>query len=142
MWVTGRRCIKESKEKGEKGEKMFILNLENMLYIALLIGGVLAGGFIAFKAATKTALIDLKNETINAYQQRLEAVEGRINELEKENLRNKNIIETIQSALKQKGIIVTIDGDLVTIQADGATSSSMRRRPGQQKQKPDEEKKI
>jgi uncharacterized protein YlxW (UPF0749 family) len=97
-----------------------ILTLINALW--LICGTV--GGFFAFRHAVKTKVIELQHETIELLQAQIEALEHKTDSLKEENTRQALIIETIQSALKQKGMIVTIDGDLVTItDAQGGRSS-------------------
>lgn len=57
---------------------------------------------------------------------RIDLLEGRVNDLDRENYSLKQTLETVKEALKQRGMIVTIDGDLVTI-SDDQGNHSMRR---------------
>lgn len=99
-----------------------------------LIGGFAAllgifgfiGGLFAFRNGRQTQLSKFQESTNTALKQRIEALEGKISDLEKENAVQRHIIGTITSALKQRGMIVTIDGDMVTI--SDKTSSTHRRR--------------
>ncbi len=82
----------------------------------------LIGGFFAFRNGKRVELVKLQKETIEALQQRTGSLEQKIGDLEKENHLQRHIIDTIISALKQRGMAVTIDGDMVTI-ADSSSSS-------------------
>ena len=52
---------------------------------------------------------------INALESEINALKDRLGELEKENARLTHVIATIRSALKRRGLIVSVDGELVSI---------------------------
>lgn len=83
----------------------------------------LIGGFFAFRNGKRTELVKLQRETIEALQQRTTSLEQKIGDLEKENHLQQHIIDTIISALKTRGMAVTIDGDMVTIADESGASS-------------------
>lgn len=107
---------------------MDISQFGNLLNTVLILAALIAG-VLAVRDARKTKVDGLKDETIKILNQKIDAVEGRLKDLERENDTQRYIIETIKAALKQKGMLVTIDGDLVTI-TDSKGSSVMRRRMG------------
>jgi FtsZ-binding cell division protein ZapB len=74
------------------------------------------GGVIALLQSRNKGISSIKDETILALQQQVEAIKSRQDSLEKENERLKQIIETIQSALKARGVHITIDGEVVIIE--------------------------
>jgi cell division protein FtsB len=91
---------------------MAALSLINLIItIALIIGGVAAyrHGF------TRTAN-EVQARVISALQSEIQALHDRIGALEKENTRLSYTLTTMCHALKQRGIHVTIDGDIVSIQ--------------------------
>lgn len=96
-------------------ESLSLLNL--MITICLIIGGIAAyrHGF------TRTAN-EVQGRVISALQSEIQALHDRINALEKENSRLSHTITTICSALKQRGIHIAIDGDMVSIH-DGTSGS-------------------
>lgn len=101
-----------------------ILTIFNLIF---LVGGA-TGSFFAFKSARKAKTIEIQSQTIDALQQQIDAIKLKVEGLKEENTRQALIIEIIQSALKQKGIIVSIDGELVTFTfADGSASSTRKR---------------
>lgn len=83
----------------------------------------LIGGFFAFRNGKRTELVKLQRETIEALQQRTASLEQKIGDLEKENHLQQHIIDTIISALKTRGMAVTVDGDMVTIADESGASS-------------------
>ncbi len=69
-----------------------------------------------------------QEDTNKIQKNRIDVLEGRIADLEKQNIVQQHIIDTITSALKQKGMVVTVDGDMVTIaDKSGATIHHKRR---------------
>lgn len=91
-------------------------------------------GYIAVRNIKRDAIIAVQEKTIVAYTQQNEVLQGQIDtlkenilDLKKENVYQQHIVETIQEALKKRGMIVTIDGDLVTITDAKGSSSTMRR---------------
>lgn len=88
---------------------------------------VLIGGFLAVRNGKRAELVKFQRETIEALQQRIETLEGKISDFEKENVIQRHIIDTITLALKKRGMVITIDGDMVTIE-DKSGSSTHRKR--------------
>lgn len=95
-----------------------------VLLIALALGAI-----FAFRSGKKQAVVNIQRETIDAQNQRIDALAGKVKDLEKENEHLKFIIQTIQAALQAQGIAVTIAGDLVTIRDQSGNVSSMLRKP-------------
>jgi hypothetical protein len=87
-----------------------------VLAIATVIGGIMAyrHGF------TKTAN-EVQERVIHALQTELTTLQDRLTELEKANTRLHQVIATICSALKKRGIAVTIEGDMVNISDQSGT---------------------
>jgi hypothetical protein len=104
------------------------------------------GGFFALRHARKVAIIEIQKDTIEALQAQIDTLKDRQEGLECKNSHLEHIISTITDALKARGIIVTVDGDLVTItDADGIhsikrspTNPLAKRRPSQQQKKKEE----
>jgi uncharacterized protein (UPF0335 family) len=93
-----------------------IINL--VLAIATVVGGIMAYRH----GWTKTAN-EVQERVIQALNSELQALTARIESMEKENIRLHQIISTICSALKQHGIAVTIEGDMVNISDQQGTHS-------------------
>ena len=89
----------------------------------LAIAGLIGAAF-AFRQAKKTELIKIKDETIDALQDQMKTIRDKQDDLERQNTRLENILATIQEALKKRGILVTIDGDLVSITEVSGVSTS------------------
>ena len=101
----------------------------SILSLVLTISFVI-GGF-SFKNGRTEKLAKFQKDTNDALQQRIEVLESKIGDFEKENVVQRHVIDTIVSALKQRGIIITVDGDMVTIQ-DARGTSTHRKRTVQQ----------
>lgn len=100
-------------------------HLIGFIQIIITIFGMI-GAFFAFRKVQRESIIKFQKETIDSMKDRIDLLEGRVNDLDKENYSLKQTLETVKEALKQRGMIVTIDGDLVTI-SDSDGKHSMRR---------------
>src|SRR5690348_6662288 len=70
--------------------------------------------FTGKNKATNTAT-DAQEKAIDAMEKRLDVQDRDIKDLMKENARLQLILETIKAALKSRGLIITIDGEMITI---------------------------
>lgn len=102
----------------------FLNNLPLLNTILILL--TVIGGFFAFKTGKRNDLLKFQKDTIDALQQRITTLEAKVTDFEKENVVQRHIIDTITSALKQRNMIITIDGDMVTI-ADSHSSTHRKR---------------
>lgn len=93
--------------------------------ICAIIGGATAG-FSIFQRARVTGTIALLQQQVSALESRSTLQEKKLADLEADNTRLQQIIDTIRAALKTRGILVTIDGDLVTISSANNTSTHRR----------------
>ena len=77
---------------------------------------MIVGGFFAFRNGRQTQLAKFQKDTNDALEQRIKAMEGKNSDLEKEVIIQRHLIETITQALEQRGLIITINGDMITIE--------------------------
>lgn len=84
------------------------------LNIAVAVAMVL-GGAIAFRYGMSRTANEIQERVIHALQSEIQMLQERVVALEKDNTRLSHIIALIRSALKQRGLSVTIDGDLISI---------------------------
>jgi hypothetical protein len=129
---------------------MIIAALTDFISTGNLIGygltvAVAAGATFAFRSSRKDTLIKFQDQTATAFQARLTLLESEMSKVKEENAQQhqeiiqvkeenaqlRHLLETIQIALKQRGINVTIDGDLITITDidDGQKTQHRRRTP-------------
>lgn len=99
-------------------------NIISILSMLLTIAGIL-GGILAFKNGFTRTANEVQERVINALQQEISVLNMRIADLEAQNQRLDQVIITLCEALKKRGIIVSIDGSLVTV-TDGNTTHSVR----------------
>ena len=85
-----------------------ILNL--VLCIGLAIGGV-----AAFRHGFTRTANEVQERVINALESEINALKDRLSELEKENARLTQVIATIRTAMRRRGLLVTVEGELVSI---------------------------
>lgn len=95
---------------------------------SILLLATIAGGVFVFRSTKRTSIVQIQNDTITAMQRQIDVLKTDLESLKKENEHLKYLSETTVSALKQKGMIITIEGEMVTIEdARGHSSSSIRR---------------
>lgn len=89
-------------------------NALSILNLVLCIG-LAIGGLAAFRHGFTRTANEVQERVINALESEINALRDRLGELEKENARLTHIIATIRTALRRRGIFITIDGELVSI---------------------------
>lgn len=104
----------------------FLSTLAGLLSMGVTIVGVVVGGmYIGRNAAGKTAN-DAQLTAIAAMQAEINTLRGRTDDLRKENARQEVVIETICSALKTRGMIISIQGEMINIQDSNSGSVTMK----------------
>ncbi|MBV9020384.1 MAG: hypothetical protein JOZ71_06680, partial [Ktedonobacteraceae bacterium] len=101
-----------------------LYNIASIVSIVLALA-TLFGGIFAFRSGFVHTANQVQERVINALQSEIDAIRARMDDLERENTRLRHTIETICMALKTRGIVVSIDGDMVNIR-DGVTSTTAR----------------
>ena len=96
------------------------------LNIAVTVAMVL-GGAIAFRYGMNRTANDIQERVIHALQSEIQLLQDRVVALEKDNTRLSDIIALIRSALKQHGLSVTIDGDVISIHDTHGNSTHVTR---------------
>lgn len=99
----------------------------NYIYPVLGVGTLVAVFLMSFKNGRNTSLAEVQEKTITALQTQINTMKDKISDLEKENTLQGHLIELITSALKKKGMIVTIDGDMITISGKDGNSTTIAR---------------
>ena len=84
----------------------------------------LLGGYLAFRVSRQQSIGEIQSQVINALKAELETLQRRMDALEKENTRLVQIMGLIKSALRKRGLTISIDGDLVTISDNGSSQSA------------------
>ncbi len=98
------------------------------------LAGIFGTAFM-YRNTKKGGAAQEQKETMEAMRQRIDTLEGEVNSLEKkylsmekENNRLSGVIETICSALKQKSIFLTIEGEMITIEDNRASTRNIVRK--------------
>lgn len=100
--------------------------LQNILIFAALVGGVLA-----FFAQKRAGIVKIQSTTIEAMQKRIDALEHENAQQQKKLDRQEFELQAMRDALKDEGILITIDGERVTIKdtREPDTTRHIVRRP-------------
>ena len=77
--------------------------------------GLIIGGLLAYHHGFARTANEVQERVIHALQSEIGALQDRIGALEKENTRLSQVIMTIRSSLRRRGLHITIDGELVSI---------------------------
>jgi len=78
--------------------------------------GLIIGGLLAYHHGFARTAAEVQERVIHLLQSEIGALQDRIDALEKENTRLSQVIMTIRTSLKRRGLHITIDGELVSIQ--------------------------
>jgi 2,4-dienoyl-CoA reductase-like NADH-dependent reductase (Old Yellow Enzyme family) len=90
----------------------------------LTIAGII-GGYWAFKTGMNRTASEIQEHVINAMEQEITVLRARLEDLETENKRLDQVLYTLCEALKKRGLVVTIEGSMVTV-SDGHETQSVR----------------
>ena len=96
--------------------------LLSIFNVILTIGGIFGGIWAWRNGFTRTAN-EIQERVISALNQEIVVLRGRLEDLEKENRKLDQVILTICQALKHRGLVISIEGSLVTV-TDGRNSQS------------------
>jgi len=111
-----------------------LLSFSNQLLALVQIFFILAGvaGTVAIvKAQKKIGIIKVQNETIQVMQQQINALKEQNTQQQKKIDHQDFEIQAMREALKDEGILITIDGEKVTIKtvSEPDTTRHIIRRP-------------
>lgn len=85
----------------------------------------IVGGFYLVKSGVNKNVSEAQQSAISAMQSELSTLRNRIADAEKDRVRLEHTIETICAALLTKGMVITIQGEMVSIQ-EGKTTLTTR----------------
>src|SRR2546421_11688501 len=97
--------------------------LSGLIMTGIVLLGFIVGGIYMVKSGLGDRADKAQTSALTAMKTELDLIRGRIEDAEKENTRLNTIVDTIVSALEQKGMIVTIRGRMVYIQDSKAGNS-------------------
>lgn len=84
--------------------------LQNILILAALAGGVLA-----LFAQKRTGIVKIQSDTIEAMQSQIDALKAQNAQQQQKLDRQEFELKAMREALKDEGILITVDGERVTI---------------------------
>lgn len=85
---------------------------------------VLVGGYIALRSGKNQKTGEIQGQVIEALKAELESLQRRLETLEKENTRLTQIMNIIRAALRKRGLVVSIESDIVIISDHTGSSST------------------
>jgi cell division protein FtsB len=109
--------------------------ISDLLQILSASAGILGFGiacvvaFFAIKNGTLKSANDAQSSAINALQSEMLVLQKRVDDAEQENAKLNQTIDTICAALKKLGLIVTVQGEIVSIEDKRGRSTTTRIRP-------------
>lgn len=97
------------------------------------LGITLIVAFFAVKNGVLQSANQAQNSAISAMRTEMETLRERVEDAEKENQRLEQIIDTIYIALKKRGLVITVQGEMINIQdkRGGSTTTRIRRSASQ-----------
>ena len=102
--------------------------MQNFLTVLNLVTtfGLIVGGVLAYHHGFARTASEVQERVIHLLQSEIGAMQDRIDALEKENTRLSQVIMTIRTSLKRRGLHITIDGELVSIRDKTGLTQSAR----------------
>lgn len=104
-----------------------MIDIQTLSNIAGLVsfGAVVVGGVYMARGKAGKQASEAQQSAITALQAELTILRQRVTDTEKENIKLQQTIDTICSALKMRGLIITVQGEMINIQ-DGTNSTITR----------------
>jgi hypothetical protein len=96
-----------------------------LLAIFTLLLGV--GGFFALRHGSAKQAAEVEDRVIKALQVEIESLRRKVDDLEKDNSRLSQALDTIRRGLRQRGLKITIEGDMVTFEDASSGKSNIIR---------------
>src|SRR5581483_695211 len=93
------------------------------------LGITLVVAFFAVKNGVMQSANQAQGSAISALRTEVETLRERVEDAEKENSRLEQIIDTICVALKKRGLVISIQGEMVSIEDKRGGSTTTRIRP-------------
>lgn len=104
-------------------------------YASAFIGLIITvASVLAFRQSYSKTAGEIQDRVIKALKEETETLTKKIEDCEERITRQNQIIETIQAALQAQGIIIKIDGDLVTIEEAATRKTTVRKAVKRQNQ--------
>ncbi len=88
--------------------------LQTIIIFAGLIGGTIAGIYM-FKGTRQSGVVQIQNTTIVAQQQQIDALKEQNLQQQEKIDRLEFKLDLVTEALKDEGVLITIDGEKITI---------------------------
>lgn len=103
-----------------------ISNYAGLFSMILTIAGAIMVARSAGKINAEKSATEAQAKTIDAMQARLDLQSKNIEEMKKENARLEQVFQTICSALKTRGMLISLQGEMISIEnvKDGKTTVS------------------
>jgi hypothetical protein len=85
-------------------------------YLSIVVALVVTiGGIFAFRQGYSRMAITVREDVISALNSQIDTLKDQVVALEKEIERQKVIVSTIRYALKQRGLYIRVNGDVITM---------------------------
>lgn len=96
-----------------------------MLNLILTVTGIL-GGLLAYRSGLARTANEIQERVIHALELELTGMRGKLQDMQDENTRLSLLIDTICAALRGRGMVISIDGDMVSIRDQQGMSTTTR----------------
>jgi hypothetical protein len=94
-------------------------------YLSIVVALVVTiGGIFAFRQGYSRMAITVREDVISALNSQIDTLKDQVVALEKEIERQKVIVSTIRYALKQRGLYIRVNGDIITMVDRGKPSTT------------------
>jgi len=90
--------------------------LSGLVTTGTLIVIAAIGSFYIIRSGVRKTTSEAQQDAIVALQAQVSALRNNVEDLTKENARLEQVAQTICSALKTRGMIITVQGELITIE--------------------------
>lgn len=101
----------------------FLSALGGLIALGITLFATIFGAIYVTKSGMTEKASAAQQSAIDAMQAELTTLRGKVDDITKENTRLEHVIDTICEALKIKGIVISVQGEMVHIRDNGNSTS-------------------
>lgn len=100
-----------------------------LLSLGITLLAAIVGGIYIAKSGVSQKASEAQQSAIDAMQAELSTLRGKVEDITKDKYRLEQTIETICSALRMRGLVITIQGEMVNIADNNGSTTTTRIHP-------------
>jgi hypothetical protein len=98
--------------------------LSGLIALGITLAASIVGGFYVVRSNVTKSASEAQQSAITAMQSELSTLRNRVTDTERDNVRCQQIVQTISAALRARGVVISIQGEMVNIREGRNTTTT------------------